>query len=184
MKQILQNLKNGSTSTIEVPCPQASSGQLLIRTNRSLISAGTERMMVDFGKANPIAKARQQPDKVRMVLEKIKTDGLMPTIDAVRNKLDQPLPLGYCNVGVVLETGKGVVGFEIAERIASNGKHAEVISVPFNLCARIPDAVSDDEAAFTVLGAIALQGIRLVQPTLGEAVVVTGLGLIGYRIVS
>ena len=184
MKQILQNLKNGSTSTIEVPCPQASSGQLLIRTNRSLISAGTERMMVDFGKANPIDKARQQPDKVRMVLEKIKTDGLMPTLDAVRNKLDQPLPLGYCNVGVVLETGRGVTGFKIGDRIASNGKHAEVVSVPVNLCAHIPDAVSDDEAAFTVLGAIALQGIRLVQPTLGEAVVVTGLGLIGQLTVQ
>lgn len=140
--------------------------------------------MVDFGKANPIDKARQQPDKVRMVLEKIKTDGLMPTIDVVRNKLDQPLPLGYCNVGVVLETGRGVAGFEIGDRIASNGKHAEVVSVPVNLCAHIPDAVSDDEAAFTVLGAIALQGIRLVQPTLGEAVVVTGLGLIGQLTVQ
>ena len=141
-------------------------------------------MMVDFGKANPIDKARQQPDKVRMVLEKIKTDGLMPTLDAVRNKLDQPLPLGYCNVGAVLEVGKGVAGFEIGDRVASNGKHAEAVSVPVNLCARIPDAVSDDEAAFTVLGAIALQGIRLVQPTLGEAVVVTGLGLIGQLTVQ
>jgi len=184
MKQILQNLNNGTTKANEVPCPQASSGQLLIRTTRSLISAGTERMMVDFGKANPIDKARQQPDKVRMVLEKIKTDGLMPTLDAVRNKLDQPLPLGYCNVGVVVETGKGVAGFEVGDRIASNGKHAEVVSVPVNLCARIPDMVSDDEAAFTVLGAIALQGIRLVQPTLGEAVVVTGLGLIGQLTVQ
>jgi predicted dehydrogenase/threonine dehydrogenase-like Zn-dependent dehydrogenase len=179
MKQILQNLKNGSTEATEVPCPRASTGQLLIRTTRSLISAGTERMMVDFGKANPIEKARQQPDKVRMVLDKIKTDGLMPTLDAVRNKLDQPLPLGYCNVGEVLETGKGIDGFALGDRIASNGKHAEVVSVPVNLCARIPDTVSDEEAAFTVIGAIALQGIRLVQPTLGEAVVVTGLGLIG-----
>lgn len=184
MKQILQNLKNGKTVSIEVPCPQTVSGQLLIRTSRSLISAGTERMMVDFGKANPIDKVRQQPDKVRMVLEKIKTDGLMPTLDAVRNKLDQPLPLGYCNVGVVLEVGKGVAGFEIGDRVASNGKHAEAVSVPVNLCAHIPDAVSDDEAAFTVLGAIALQGIRLVQPTLGEAVVVTGLGLIGQLTVQ
>jgi predicted dehydrogenase/threonine dehydrogenase-like Zn-dependent dehydrogenase len=179
MKQILQNLKNGSTEVADVPCPRASSGQLLIRTTRSLISAGTERMMVDFGKANPIEKARQQPDKVRMVLDKIKTDGLMPTLDAVRNKLEQPLPLGYCNVGEVLDVGKGVEGFAVGDRIASNGKHAEVVSVPVNLSARIPDAVSDEEAAFTVIGAIALQGIRLVQPTLGEAVVVTGLGLIG-----
>lgn len=179
MKQILQNLKNGTTEVAEVPCPRVSGGQLLIRTTRSLISAGTERMLVDFGKANPIEKARQQPDKVRMVLDKIKTDGLMPTLDAVRNKLGQPLPLGYCNVGEVLEAGKGVEGFAVGDRVASNGKHAEVVSVPMNLCARIPDAVSDEAAAFTVIGAIALQGIRLVQPTLGEAVVVTGLGLIG-----
>lgn len=179
MKQILQNLKTGTTEVAEVPCPRANGAQLLIRTTRSLISAGTERMLLDFGKANPIEKARQQPDKVRMVLDKIKTDGLIPTLDAVRNKLEQPLPLGYCNAGRVLEIGRGVEGFAVGNRVASNGKHAEVVSVPVNLCARIPDAVSDDEAAFTVIGAIALQGIRLVQPTLGEVVVVTGLGLIG-----
>jgi predicted dehydrogenase/threonine dehydrogenase-like Zn-dependent dehydrogenase len=179
LKQILQNLKNGATEVAEIPCPRVTGGQLLIRTTRSLISAGTERMMVDFGKANPIAKARQQPDKVRMVLDKVKTDGLLPTLETVRNKLEQPLPLGYCNVGEVLELGKGVEGFAVGDRIASNGKHAEVVSVPVNLCARIPDGVSDEAAAFTVIGAIALQGIRLVQPTLGEAVVVTGLGLIG-----
>jgi predicted dehydrogenase/threonine dehydrogenase-like Zn-dependent dehydrogenase len=136
-------------------------------------------MLVEFGKAGWIAKARQQPDKVRMVLDKIKTDGLLPTFESVMNKLDQPLPLGYCNVGRVMTTGGGVANFEIGDRVVSNGKHAEVVSVPVNLCARVPEGVSDDEAAFTVLGAIALQGIRLVQPTLGEAVVVTGLGLIG-----
>lgn len=136
-------------------------------------------MLVDFGKAGLIDKARQQPDKVRMVLDKIRTDGLGPTLDAVRNKLDQPLPMGYCNVGVVDEVGAGVAGFAVGDRVASNGKHAEFVSVPVNLCAKVPEGVSDDEAAFTVLGAIALQGIRLVQPTLGEAVVVTGLGLIG-----
>lgn len=136
-------------------------------------------MLVEFGKGNLIEKARQQPDKVRQVLEKVKTDGLVPTLEAVRNKLDQALPMGYCNVGEVLELGAGVSGFAIGDRIASNGKHAEAVSVPVNLCAKIPDNVSDEDAAFTVLGAIALQGIRLVQPTLGEAVVVTGLGLIG-----
>lgn len=108
MKQIMQNLKTGATELEEIPCPHAGNGQLLIRTLRSLISAGTERMLVDFGKANPIEKARQQPDKVRMVLDKIKTDGLMPTLGAVRNKLEQSLPLGYCNMGVVLEVGKGL----------------------------------------------------------------------------
>lgn len=179
MKQILQNLGTGVTEVADVPAPGAAAKQLLIRTARTLISAGTERMLLDFGKANPFEKARQQPEKVRQVLEKVRTDGLMPTIEAVRNKLDQPLALGYCNVGRVLEMGRGVEGFTIGDRVASNGKHAELVSVPLNLCARVPDSVSDDAAAFTVIGAIALQGIRLAQPTLGEAVVVTGLGLIG-----
>jgi predicted dehydrogenase/threonine dehydrogenase-like Zn-dependent dehydrogenase len=184
MKQVLQNLKDGSTEVAEVPCPQAGAGQLLIRTTRTLVSAGTERMLVDFGKAGFIDKARQQPDKVRMVLDKIRSDGLMPTIEAVRNKLDQPLPMGYCNVGEVVELGAGVQGFAVGDRVASNGRHAEMVAVPVNLCAKVPDAVSDEAAAFTVLGAIALQGIRLVQPTLGETVVVTGLGLIGLATVQ
>jgi len=184
MKQILQSLKTGATEVANVPCPAVQRGQLLIRSTRTLVSAGTERMLVEFGKASWIDKARQQPDKVRMVLDKMKTDGLLPTIEAVFNKLDQPLPLGYCNVGVVLETGQEVAGFAVGDRVASNGKHAEVVSVPLNLCARIPDSVSDDAAAFTVVGAIALQGIRLIQPTLGEAVVVTGLGLIGQLAVQ
>jgi predicted dehydrogenase/threonine dehydrogenase-like Zn-dependent dehydrogenase len=179
LKQILQSLKNGATEVADVPCPAVKRGHLLVRTSRTLVSVGTERMLVDFGKAGWIEKARQQPDKVRMVLDKIKTDGLMPTIESVMNKLDQPLPLGYCNVGTVLEAGGGLVGYAPGDRIASNGKHAEAVSVPINLAARVPDNVSDDEAAFTVLGAIALQGIRLVQPSLGETVVVTGLGLIG-----
>src|SRR5215204_20793 len=107
MKQILQSLKTGATTVAEVPCPDAKTGQLLIRTRQSLVSSGTERMLVDFGKAGWLEKARQQPDKVRMVLDKIKTDGLLPTLEAVFNKLDQPLPLGYCNVGTVMEVGTG-----------------------------------------------------------------------------
>lgn len=179
MKQILQNLKTGVTEITDVPVPRVGHSSLLIQTSRTLVSAGTERMLVDFGKAGLIEKARQQPDKVRMVLDKIKTDGLMPTIAAVLNKLDQPIPMGYCNVGVVSEVGVGVSGFQVGDRVASNGKHAEVVSMPLNLCAKVPATVSDDEAAFTVISAVALQGIRLVQPTLGEVVVVTGLGLIG-----
>jgi len=179
MKQILQNLRSGETSLTHVPSPQRRTNQLLIRTTHSLVSVGTERMLVDFGKANLIEKARQQPDKVRMVLDKVKTDGLMPTLDAVRSKLDQPLPMGYCNVGVVMDVGNGLDGFSVGDRVASNGKHAEVVSVPKNLCAKVPDHVLDEAAAFTVISAIALQGIRLVQPTLGESIVVTGLGLIG-----
>lgn len=184
MKQILQNLKDGSTELVEVPCPRVGRGALLIRTTRSLVSVGTERMLVDFGKANPIEKARQQPDKVKQVLEKVKTDGLVPTVEAVRSKLEQPLALGYCNVGVVEQVGTEGRAFAVGDRVVSNGKHAEVVSVPVNLCARIPDAVSDEAAAFTVIGAIGLQGIRLVAPSLGEAVVVTGLGLIGLMTVQ
>lgn len=179
MKQILQNLRTGATEVADVPCPAVGRGQLLIRTNRTLVSAGTERMLVEFGKAGLIDKARQQPDKVKMVLNKIKTDGLMPTINAVFNKLDQPLPLGYSNVGLVVGLGTGVTGFEIGDRVASNGKHAELVSIPQNLCAKVPSSVSDEEAAFTVIGSIGLQAIRLAQPALGEAIVVTGLGLIG-----
>jgi predicted dehydrogenase/threonine dehydrogenase-like Zn-dependent dehydrogenase len=136
-------------------------------------------MLVDFGHASLIGKARAQPEKVRQVLDKIRSDGLVPTLEAVLSKLDEPLPLGYCNVGVVMDVGDDVVGFATGDRVISNGRHAEVVCVPKNLCCKIPAAVSDEEAAFTIIGAIGLEGIRLAQPTLGEAVVVTGLGLIG-----
>lgn len=184
MKQILQSLRDGTTEVADVPTPIAGRGQVLIRTSRSLVSAGTERMLVDFGKAGLIGKARQQPERLKQVLTKIGTDGLAPTLEAVFNKLDQPLALGYCNVGTVLEIGADVTAFAAGERVVSNGRHAEAVAVPVNLCARVPDAVSDDAAAFTVLGAIALQGIRLAAPTLGEAVAVTGLGLIGLMTVQ
>ena len=184
MKQVIQSLKTGKVEVASLPIPLVKDGQLLIRTSRTLISAGTERMLVEFGKAGWIEKARMQPDKLRMVLDKIKTDGLQPTLEAVFNKLDQPLPLGYCNVGTAVKVGKGVAGFDVGMRVVSNGKHAEVVSVPKNLCAMVPNNVSDDEAAFTVLASVALQSIRLVKPTLGEAVVVTGLGLIGLLTVQ
>jgi threonine dehydrogenase-like Zn-dependent dehydrogenase len=164
--------------------PRPSAGSLLIKTSKTLVSAGTERMLVEFGKAGWIKKARQQPDKVKMVLNKISTDGLKSTIETVFNKLDQPLPLGYCNVGIIHEVGYGVTNFNKGVRVVSNGRHAEVVNVPINLCAKVPDVVSDEEASFSVLGAVALQGIRLVKPTLGEAVVVTGLGLVGLMTVQ
>lgn len=179
MKQILQSLKTGKVEVAEVPVPTLSSGTLLINTKNTLISSGTEKMLIEFGKAGWIEKARQQPDKLKMVLDKISSDGLMPTVDSIINKLDQPIPLGYCNVGVVCEVGSNVTKFNKGDRVISNGNHAEIINVPKNLCAKIPDTVSDEEATFTVLGAVALQGIRLIKPTLGENVVVTGLGLVG-----
>ena len=184
MKQVLQNLITGQTELTEVPCPALKSGHLLIRTHVSLISAGTERMLVEFGKSNLLNKARRQPEKVRMVLDKIRTDGLAATLDAVQSKLDQPLPLGYSNVGVVVETGGQEAGIKVGDRVVSNGSHAEYTSVPINLCAKVPDNVSDEEAVFAIVGAIALQGVRLANPTLGEAFVVTGLGLIGLMAVQ
>jgi predicted dehydrogenase/threonine dehydrogenase-like Zn-dependent dehydrogenase len=179
MKQIIQSFKTGDTILEELPAPILKRGAVLIQTSRSLVSLGTERMLVEFGKSNLISKARQQPDKVKQVLDKIKTEGLMPTLEAVFNKLEQPLPLGYCNVGKVIAVGEGVSEFKIGDRVASNGQHAEFVCIPKNLVAAIPSGVSDDEAAFTVIGSIGLQGIRLLNPTLGETIVVTGLGLIG-----
>jgi len=182
LKQILQNLSNGETSLADVPSPRNIESNILIATKNSVVSAGTERMLVDFGKSNLLNKAKQQPDKVKVVLNKVITDGLMTTIDAVRSKLDQPLPLGYCNAGVVLESD--VSNFAVGDRVVSNGNHAEVVRIPKNLCVKIPDSVDDESAAFTVLGAVGLQGIRLAQPTIGECFVVTGLGLVGLMCVQ
>ena len=179
MKQILQSFKTGLTELTELPTPTVKRGQVLIQTTRSLVSLGTERMLVEFGKASLIQKARQQPDKVKMVIDKIKAEGLMPTLETVFNKLEQPLPLGYCNVGKVIEVGEGVKDFKIGDRVASNGQHAEFVCVPQNLAAHIPDNITDEEATFTVIGSIGLQGIRLLNPTFGETIVVIGLGLIG-----
>jgi len=144
MKQLIQSFKTGATILEEVPAPQVSRGSILIQTTRSLVSLGTERMLVEFGKANLVQKARQQPDKVRQVLDKIKTDGLMPTLEAVFNKLEQPLPLGYCNVGNVIAVGEGVSEFKIGDRVASNGPHAEFVCVPKHLAALVPDHVTDE----------------------------------------
>lgn len=179
MRQILQSFKTGATTLEEVPAPVVNHGHVLIRTTRSLVSLGTERMLVEFGKSNLVAKARKQPDRVKQVLDKIKSDGLIPTLEAVFNKLEQPLPLGYCNVGVVVGIGEGVSEFAVGDRVASNGQHAEFVSIPKNLAVKIPNNVSDEEATFTVIGSIGLQGIRLCNPTFGETIVVTGLGLIG-----
>lgn len=182
MKQVLQSFKTGQTELVEIPSPIVASGSLLIKTTHSLVSSGTERMLVEFGKSSLISKARQQPDKVKQVLDKIKSEGLLPTLEAVFSKLEQPLPLGYCNAGIVMEVGEGVTDFVVGDFVASNGPHAEYICVPQNLVVKIPDGVSSEEATFTVIGAIGLQGIRLCNPTFGESIVVTGLGLIGMLI--
>ena len=179
MKQLLHSFKTGDVTLMETPLPHYSDTQLRIKSLCSLISAGTERMLINFGKAGYLNKARQQPDKVRQVVEKVKTDGLLTTVDAVRSKLNQPIPMGYCNVGIVHGLGKEVVDFKIGDRVLSNGPHSDMVCVGHRLCAKIPDSVDSSSAVFAVPGAIALQGIRLLNPTLGESIVVIGLGLIG-----
>ena len=185
MKQLLQRMDTGETSLVDVPAPSIDTGpQLLVRTTATLISAGTERMLVDFGRASLVSKARQQPERVKQVLDKMRTDGIGVTLEAVRAKLDQPIPLGYCQAGVIADMGPGVSGFQLGDRVVTNGPHAEMVRVPETLAAKIPDQVDFEAAAFTPVAAIALQGIRLADPTLGETVVVYGLGLIGLLAVQ
>ncbi len=179
MKQVFQSLKNGTISVDNVPSPAVKSGHILIRTNKTLISSGTERTLLEFGKSNYIGKALQQPEKVKQAIDKIKVDGIVATYDSISNKLNEPVQLGYCNVGKVIQVGNNVEGFKIGDRVISNGNHAEIVNVPKNLCAKIPKNVSDNEAVFTIIGAIALHGIRLSKPTIGEKFAVIGLGLIG-----
>ena len=162
---------------MEVPAPSHRRGVLLIRTKVSVVSAGTERMLVDFGRASLLGKIRQQPEKVREVWSKVQANGLAATVEAIRSKLSQPIPLGYCNVGLVFDSGDDA--FKVGERVVSNGPHAEAVSVSSKLCAKVPSTVSDEAAAFTPLAAIALQGIHLLSLKPGDKVVVTGLGLIG-----
>lgn len=184
MHQILQSLGSGETELVEVPLPALKAHSIVVETRASVISAGTERTLVEFGRGNLLGKARQQPEKVKQVLDKVRTDGLSPTLNAVRAKLDRPIPLGYCQAGVVREVGAGVVGLQEGDRVVTNGPHAEYVRVPWTLAARVPDGVSFESAAFTPLAAIGLQGFRLGQLTLGETVVVYGLGLIGLLTVQ
>ena len=179
MKQIFQSLKSGNTTLEDCPVPSIQSGNVLIESTFSLVSLGTEKMLVEFGSASLISKARQQPEKVKQVLDKIKSDGILPTLEIIFRKLDEDIPLGYSNVGRIIEVGSEVTEFAVGDRVVSNGCHAEFVSIPKNLVSKIPDDVSDMDASFTVLGSIGLQGVRLLKPQLGEVIVVFGLGLIG-----
>jgi len=184
VREVLQSLRGASAELADVAPPRPAPGHLLIRSVASVVSAGTERMLTEFAQANLVGKARQQPERVRQVIDKARSDGLMSTVDAVRARLDEPLAMGYANAGRVVAVGEGVSGFSVGDLVASNGAHAEVVSVPVTLCARVPEGVPPDEAAMASLAAIALQGIRLAQPSLGERFVVTGLGLIGLLAVQ
>ncbi len=188
MKQILQNMKDGKTTVEEVPVPGLRPGMALVRTTASLLSAGTERMLVEFAGKNLIGKAASRPDLVRQVIAKAQREGILPTLEAALNRLDQPMPLGYSSAGVVEAVGAGLEDFKEGDRVACAGGgfavHAEYALVPRNLLVRLPDGVDFDSAAFTTLGAIALQGFRLASPQLGESVCVIGLGLLGLLAVQ
>ena len=179
MKQLLQALDTGSTTIADMPIPRPGRRNVVVQTAASVISAGTERMLVDFGKSNLLDKARQQPEKVLQVLDKVGTDGLLATLNAVRSKLGTPIALGYCNAGRVTAVGSDAGRLSVGDRVVTNGPHAEFVRVSRTLAARIPDEVEDRQAAFAPLAAVGLQGVRLADPTLGETVVVYGLGLVG-----
>src|SRR3954469_8169319 len=183
MKQLLQNLKTGEGVVADVPAPVCQRGRVIVRAAASLVSAGTERAFVELGRKGLVGKAKERPDLVRKVVEKVRSEGLLNTLQSVREKLDESHALGYSAAGVVVEVGEGVTEFRAGDRVACAGTgyaaHAELLSVPKNLCVRLPDSVDFEAGAFATLGAIALQGVRLAEPTLGESVVVIGLGLLG-----
>ncbi len=183
MKQVIQNLASGEVVVLDVPAPLPAPGQVLVATRASLVSAGTERMIVDFAQKNLLDKARSRPDLVKQMWEKAQMQGLLTTWEAARNRLEQPMPLGYSSAGVVIAAGAGVEGFQPGDRVACAGGgyavHAEIVTVPVNLLTPLPDGIAFETAAFTTLGAIALQGIRLAEVRLGEVAAVIGLGLLG-----
>lgn len=188
MKQVEQSYRSGALRVAEVPAPRAAAGQVLVATRVSLISAGTERQLVNLAKASLAGKAMARPDLVRQVIGKAQREGIVPTIEKVFAKLDTPISLGYSLAGTVLEAGPGVDGLTARDRVACAGagvaNHAEINAVPKNLAVAIPEGVDDEAASFVTLGAIALQGVRVAAPTLGERVVVLGLGLIGLLTVQ
>ncbi len=176
-------MKSGKTVVTEVPAPVVKPGFVLVRNVASLVSAGTERMLVEFAGKNLVDKARARPDLVRQVVTKARRDGILPTMEAAFNRLDQPMTLGYSSAGIVVEVGEGVRGFQPGDRVACAGGgfavHAEMALVPVNLLAHVPDSLNLEEACFATLGAIALHGFRLASPQIGDRVAVIGLGLLG-----
>jgi predicted dehydrogenase/threonine dehydrogenase-like Zn-dependent dehydrogenase len=183
LKQLVQDIRSGKSVVADVPAPRVRRGHLLVETRASLVSAGTERMVVEFAEKNLVEKARSRPDLVRQVFDKARRDGILPTLEAVQNRLDQPMALGYSIAGVVIEVGDGITEFHIGDRIAAAGGgfavHAEVVSIPRNLAVHLSPDVPFEEAAFTTLGAIALQGLRIGEVRVGDIVAVVGLGLLG-----
>ncbi|WP_434926539.1 bi-domain-containing oxidoreductase [Shewanella sp. HL-SH2] len=183
MKQVTQTLRTGVVEVNEVPVPTLTDAFVLVRNTASVISAGTEKTKIDMGKKNLFQKAKARPDLVKQVLQKIQTEGLKKTFQTVKSRLDSPSPLGYSCAGVVVAAGGLVEGIQPGDRVACGGadyaNHAEFVTIPKNLVVKIPENVTDEEAAFTTVGSIAVQGVRLAEPRLGETFLVLGLGLLG-----
>src|SRR5512145_1814494 len=188
MKQLLQNLKTGTSEVTEVPIPTPQAGEALIQTAASLVSAGTERMLVEFAEKSLVGKARSRPDLVRQLLDKARREGILTTIEAAFNRLDQPMPLGYSSAGTIVALGPGLQGLHAGQRVACAGGnyavHAEYACVPVSLLTPLPDEVDFESAAFTTLAAIALHGFRLAETQIGERVAIIGLGLLGLMAVQ
>ena len=183
MRFLQQSLDGGAVTLAEGPAPSPGPTHVVVRTAASVVSAGTERMLADFGRGSYLSKARQQPERVREVVNKARTDGVLPTVDAVRSKLATPILLGYASCGVVVEAGPAS-GLEVGQLVASNGGHAELVSVASTMCAPVPDGVAPEHAAMASIASVGLQGIRLAEVQVGERFVVTGLGLIGLLTVQ
>ena len=183
MKQLLQNIKTGKSTVEDVPVPTPKDGQALIKVEASLVSAGTERMVVEFAEKSLVGKARSRPDLVKQVIDKARREGLINTAQAAFNRLDQPMALGYSSAGTIVALGRNTLGLRVGQRVACAGAnyavHAEYNIVPHNLVTPLPKNVDFESAAFATLGAIAMQGFRLAEPQLGENIAVIGLGLLG-----
>src|SRR5215472_4824771 len=184
MRQVVQSVRSGETSVLELPDPIALRGGVVVANVASVVSTGTERSLVELTRKTLIGKARERPQFVRRVLQKLKEDGLLSTYRQVQAKLDEPFPLGYSSAGIVLECGRGVQELKAGDQVATVGPHAGVVSLGKNLCAKIPPGVSLEQAAYTSIAAIALQGVRLAKASLGERVLVIGLGLVGQICVA
>jgi predicted dehydrogenase/threonine dehydrogenase-like Zn-dependent dehydrogenase len=184
MRFVAQDLSSGVTSLVDGPAPVPPRHGIVVRTVASAVSAGTERMLVDFGRANLVQKARQQPERVREVIDKARTDGVTPTLEAVRHKLAQAIPLGYANAGIVVEVGAAVNRVAVGQMVATNGGHAEVVAVPLTMAAVVPEGIPAEQACFASVASVGLEAIRLTMPTIGERFVVSGLGLIGLLTVQ
>jgi len=188
MKQILENTKTGEVYLEEVPPPKPGSGGLLVRNIVSLISPGTEKLTIELGQKSLLGKARERPDLVKQVMNKVRQEGIFSTYQKVKSRLETPTPLGYSCAGEIYEVGDQISDFQVGDRVACSGvgyaSHAEMIFVPKNLCIKLPESVNFEQASFTTLGAIALQGVRQAEPTLGEKIAVIGLGLLGQLTVQ